>query len=361
MTGSESEAARAEAAFRELIAREPESAAARQGLGKALLDQLRLAEAEEAFREAIPLESVPQLAEYHPGLCRLLQGDYAEGWKGWEKRLLVPAFGHKHIPLPRWEGGAPPGRKLLCLAEQGYGDTIQFARFLPRAAREHGLEITFLCPERLLALYAGWGGGVGAAASIGRLGEFDGCFAVASLGAILGVRLEELPGELPPLQVEQEKVARWHAARPKAKRAIGVNWEGRHTHPQDAQRSLPPEMLLPLKELADTALVGLQMHPWKRRPPAGLLDADWGGEIRDFSDTAAMVRSLDAVVTVDTSLAHLAGTLGVPTFVLLPYAPDWRWLLGREDSPWYPSMRLVRQERPGEWSAVTEQMVAWLR
>jgi len=348
------DAAEAERLFRAVIAHSPRHAPAYQGLGKALYDQLRIDEAESVFAQAIALDDVPALAHYHQGMCRLLLGDYDRGWKGWEKRLDVPVFGHPRPGLPRWAGSAMPGSRLLVLAEQGYGDTIQFSRFLPRSVEAHGGSVTFLCPKPLLTLYpAELGQGRITIVDSVRAERFDAFVSIGSLASIQSVRVVDLPVALPALNVDPRKVVRWRQERPAARIAVGLCWAGRPTHPQDRARSVPPEALLALRKQDEIALVGLQRPPSGRAPPAALLDADWGGYISDFSDLAAMIVALDAVVTVDTAIAHLAGSLGRPTHVLLPYAPDWRWMLGRNDSPWYPAVRLFRQPRPGDWRSVT--------
>ena len=351
----------AESLFRGILAQAPYQPIALQGLGKALLDQLRLEEAEFLFGEAIAVAEVPARAEYHLGLCRLLRGDYAKGWKGWERRLDVPDFGHVKPALPRWTGGKPAGSRLLVVAEQGYGDTIQFSRFLPRVTDEHDVSVTFLCPAPLLPLYRSWNQVPRTVVTDSiRLDDFDSFVSICSLPVMMDVRVADLPGDLPALSVDPEKAARWRNARPRARLVAGLCWAGRPTHPQDRTRSIPPDYLLRLRNAPDVALVGLQRPPCNTPAPAGLLDADWGPGIGDFSDLAAMMLALDAIVTVDTAAAHLAGTLGRPTCVTISYSPDWRWLLGREDSPWYPSVQLLRQPRPGDWIPVIENASAAL-
>jgi hypothetical protein len=346
----------AEAIFRAVLRGAPRHAAAQQGLGKALLDQLRIEEAEFAFQEAIADATDPALARYHLGLCRLLIGNYRQGWRGWEQRLEVTGFGHRKLALPRWVDRAPPGPRLLVPAEQGYGDTIQFSRFLPRIAREFGVSVTFACPTPLITLYRSWAMDHDIAlvdqVSAATLESFDAHVSIGSLGSLLDVSLDELPGDLPALAVAPERLARWSAARGGGGLAVGLCWQGRPTHPQDRSRSIAPELLLPLREAADVQWIGLQRPPCASPAPAGLLDQDWGGDIGDFADLAAMICALDAIVTVDTSIAHLAATLRRPVLLMLPFAPDWRWLLGRDDSPWYPAARLFRQARPGDWEDV---------
>jgi hypothetical protein len=344
----------AERLFREAIEHQSRALQARRGLAKLLAEQLRLEEAEAVIEGAVPLERVPASAHYHIGLCRLMRGDYARGWAGWEQRLEVPDFKHVDLKRPRWRGGEQPAPRLLVISEQGYGDTLQFSRFLPRVAATCGAPVTFLCPTPLLGLYRNWAASAGfAAADSVQPQSFGAYCSIGSLPAILDVRLEDLPGELPALDLDPAKVARFRAERPDARRVIGLCWAGRPTHPQDASRSIAPERLLPLAQTPGVAFVGLQRPPCPP-PPAGLLARDWGPEIRDFSDLAAMLSVLDAVVTVDTAIVHLAGTLKRPVELMLAYFPDWRWLLERADSPWYPTVRVHRQKQAGDWTPVVE-------
>lgn len=343
----------AENLFREAIARAPQEVRALRGLAKLLVEARRLEEAEVVLEAAIPLEPVPAIALYHLGLCRLLRGDYERGWPGWEQRLQVPAFNHRDLKRPRWSAGKPPAR-LLVISEQGYGDTIQFSRFFPRLIDEQGVAPTFLCPTPLLGPYRGWGQRIGVAVTDRVQPQaFDAYCSIGSLPSILEIRLKDLPGELPALEVDPEKTARYRAARPAARCVAGVCWAGRSTHPQDKTRSIAPESLLPLARVPGVALIGLQRPP-SGPAPGGLLAADWGPEMRDFSDLAAMLMALDVVVTVDTAIAHLAATLGRPVLLMVAYFSDWRWLLEREDSPWYPTVRILRQPAPDAWRPVVE-------
>ncbi len=354
------DAVAAERAFKAALSLEENRAAVLQGLGKALYDQLRFAEAEAVFREAEAIESVPALGRYHVGLCRLVQGDFAAGWPLWEARLNIPVFRHPELPLPRWRGARLAGRSLLVLAEQGYGDMIQFLRFLPRVVAESGAAVTFGCRAPLLRLLSAFAAAHGFQVVSGQINANDyDCYAsICSLAGLFRVGAANLPGENPYLGCDPDALDRWRARLPKGRLRVGLCWAGRPEHPQDAARSIPPRLFAPVAEVPGIALVGLQRpeteageQPFANSAP-GFLAADWGAEIGDFADTAAMISALDMVITVDTALAHLAGALGRPAWVLLPFAPDWRWLLDRDDSPWYPSLRLFRQERPGDWAGV---------
>jgi len=359
------EPAAAVALFRQAIEQAPRLGPAWHGLGKALMDDQRFVEAEAAFRQAAEVEADPALGEYHIGLLRLLQGDHAGGWPGWEARLRMPAPDRPRIDLPLWDGGPLKGRRLLILNEQGYGDVIQFARFLPAAAARagQGAQVTFGCVAPLHPLLAPFCARAGIEAVTGRIepGRHD-CLAwVCSLPALLGIAAAEAIPAAPYLAAAPERVAVWRRRRPRRPACIGLVWEGRSSHPQDAERSIAPDLLAPLAALPGSILVGLQRPPLGRAPPTGLLEMDWGPDITDFAEYAAMLAALDAVVTVDTAPAHLAGALGRPGLVLLPRVPDWRWGLGAPATPWYGRLRLVRQLRPGDWSGPIAEAAAILR
>lgn len=331
-----------------------------QLLGHALLHQRRFDDAEAAFREAEAVESVPALARYHIGLMHLLRGDASRGWPGWEERLAVPAFRHPRLPLPRWRGEADARGRLLILGEQGFGDMLQFARFLPAAKARFGGRVTLGVAPALQGVLAAFCAASGVELARGERLEaaaHDRHAFLCSLPAILGLSLPECGMAAPYLAAEAGRLAVWRRRRPARMRCVGLVWEGRASHPQDALRSLPPEKLLPLREVAGLCLVGLQRPPVARAAPSGLLDMNWGPDIEGFDDTAAMLGALDLLVTVDTAVAHLAGALGVRTLMLLPAVPDWRWGLEGEGSGWYPSLRLLRQERAGQWEGVVRRLV----
>jgi len=347
--------AEAETAFRDLLDSQPNCAAAYEGLGRALYDQLRFAEARTVFDHAAAVEDLPALARYHKGLCHLVQGDFAAGWPLWEHRIDVPAFKIARPALPHWTGDPLDGRKLLVLTEQGFGDTIQFLRFLPRVAREKDGEVAFGAPDPLVRLLEPFCHHHGIELVTGKAhpADYDLYAPVCSLAGLLHVGLDDLPGEVPYLTADPALTRRWRERLPEARLHVGLCWAGRPSHPQDKARSCPLAALSALGGHHDIAWVGLVRRTGDSVAEApDVLADDWGAEIGDFADTAAMIAALDLVVTVDTAVAHLAGALGRPAIVMLAHAPDWRWLTERDDSPWYPSMRLVRQGSPGDWDDV---------
>jgi hypothetical protein len=286
------------------------------------------------------------------GLLRLLQDDLASGWPLWENRLEVPSFGHPKVALPRWRGESAAGRRLLVLAEQGFGDILQFARFLPWVARQSRAAVTFGVPRALFRLLQPFGAAHGSDVVTGRVEpeKFELLAWVCSLAGLPGAAAAEPPY----LAAAAEATAAWRRRRPARRLCVGLCWEGKPDHPQDASRSLDPAMLLPLAAMPGVVLIGMKRPPVQRQPPDRLLEMDWGPDVGDFADSAAMLVALDLLVTVDTALAHLAGALGVPALVLLPWVPDWRWGLEGEASGWYPSLRLFRQASLGDWAGVVE-------
>jgi hypothetical protein len=342
----------AEDFFRLVLRQHPDDPDALHGLGKALHDQARLDDAIAVFEQAATQGADAPRARYHLRLLRLLRGDYKAGWQGWEERPSVLNF--PKLPIPRWNGDPMPGRRLLLLGEQGYGDVIPFARFLPDAAQRSGAEVTFGCAPPLLPLLGSFCAKHGIKALTGQIHPtaVDAYAWVGSLPYLLGATSGNATAYL---SADPERVAAWRCRRPRQ-----ALCEGRASHPQDAQRFIAPEVLRPLFDLSDITLIGLQAPPIKRPAPAQSLGMDWGPEIMDFATAAAMLSALDLLVTVDTAMAHVAGALGLPALVLLPHVPDWRWGLSAETSNWYGSLRLLRQQNSGDWSAPVAAITAAL-
>ncbi|MFZ9487437.1 MAG: tetratricopeptide repeat protein, partial [Alphaproteobacteria bacterium] len=331
----------------------------------ALRDLGRLAEARDACDRAVALEPGLADARRNRAMLMLLAGDWEAGWREWEwrKRSSEPS-GDRFPGRPAWTGaGDLAGRRVFLHWEQGFGDTIQFCRYAPLLAAR-GARVTLAVQEPLLRLARSLGPEVEVAGGAREpAGGFDLHCALMSLPLAFGTT----PGSVPPpapLRAPPELEAAWAArlgprdGRPR----IGLAWSGRPSHANDRNRSMPFAVLAPL---LDAGMRWISVQQEIRPADEAALRADgrvehFGAEIGDFADTAALLGQLDLVLSVDTAVAHLAGTLGLPLWLLLPRDPDWRWLAGREDSPWYPSARLFRQAVPGDWAGVAGRVSAAL-
>ncbi len=360
--------------YRQAIDHQPGFVDAHVNLSVSLRDLNRLDEAAAAAREAIRLK--PDSAEAHTNLghARLLQGDLPEGFAEYEWRFRIADFPSptRSFPVPAWDGGPLDGLTLLVHDEQGVGDGINFLRYIP-LLRERGARVIVECNTQLLRLFQSAPDVDTVVGRFAPLPAFDRHVSLLSVPHLMGTRLETVPAAVPYLRAEPELLARW-AARlgpsgdgnpgdfprdcPRDCR-IGLVWAGSPGHRNDRNRSLALAALAPLGRVPGVRFYSVQKGPAAAQlatPVPGLAITDLSGEIGDFADTAAIVSHLDLVITVDTSVAHLAGALGRPVWVLLPFAPDWRWLMDREDSPWYPTMRLFRQPAPGAWDPVVARV-----
>lgn len=361
--------------FRQAIALDPRYAEAFTNLGAALKAAGKFPEALQEFERAIILE--PTLAESHwnKGLTQLLLGDFQTGWHSYEWRWKT----REHL---RWQkdqlhsdslnkkviqefGGALDltleglkGKTLLVHCEQGLGDTIQFARYLPLLAG-YCARLVFEVPAVLSSLLKEIRGVDEFVSSGQPLPPADFQCPLLSLPLAFKTTLESIPSPGPYLQADAAKVVQWsERLGPKRRPRIGLVWSGNSHHQNDHNRSIPLELLVAhLPDLFDW--VSLQREV--READQHVLELNprirhFGAELKDFSDTAALCAAMDLVISVDTSVAHLSGALGRPTWVLLPNVPDWRWLLDREDSPWYTCAKLYRQPAPGDWSSVLKRL-----
>ncbi len=345
----------AEAAYASALRADPRYEKALNGLGLVRCERGHVDDAIAHYHRALALN--PDFAEAHLnlGLALLLSGRLREGWPEYEWRWRVPSLRHarRHADRPRWQGEPLAGRTILLHAEQGLGDTIQFARFAPVVAAA-GARVLLEVDEPLVELLRGSFAGIEVYRRGERLPACDGQCPLLSLPGALGIDLGNVPAAVPYLAADPARRAGWQARiRDPLARRIGLAWAGSPTHPYDRTRTIPADALRPLVEVAGARCYSLQKGPAAAGVQAlGPAVVDWTGELASFADTAALVACLDLVVTADTAVAHLAGALGKPVWLLTPFAPDWRWLLARTDSPWYPTMRLFRQRRPGDWSEV---------
>ncbi|MSP94235.1 MAG: tetratricopeptide repeat protein [Alphaproteobacteria bacterium] len=333
-----------------------------------LLHALRPEEALPAYDAALGAKPDSPEAHYHRGSALLLHGRYKEGWRDFEYRWDVAerGFDRPELSAPEWRGETLAGKSLIVFSEQGLGDTIQFARFLPLLARG-GAKVTFLCHPNLIRLFRSFSDSIELIGSCDATRRFDFQCALMSVPERLGVALENIPNEVPYLFAEEALAAEWRETVGMHGFKIGITWQGNPLGKIDRGRSIPLEKLAPLADIPGTRLICLQRNhgldqlakAQERLKIEALGAFDEGSD--SFIDSAAIMQNLDLFVTSDTATAHLAGALGRPVWVVLKHLPDWRFMLGRSDSPWYPTMRLFRQPAPGDWDAAISEMADALR
>ena len=296
----------------------------------------------------------------------LALGDFDRGWREYQYRynLAHTTRLERKVQRTRWDGRPIPGKTLLIHDEQGYGDTIQFLRMVPWAKARSGAQVILEINHELHSL-AERMGGFDAITLRGQLPpRFDTYCEMMSLPMAMGLQLSDLPGRIPYLTPDPERVKYWSgvlAAHPRPR--VALVWAGRPTHLNDANRSMSLEQLAPLA-IDGVTYLSIQKGPTEHaalNPPAGMNLVSLSPQISSFEDTAAILSLVDLLISVDSSPVHLAGALGRPAWVMLPRLPDWRWLLERNDTPWYPSVRLFRQRNARDWSPVVAEMAAALR
>jgi len=346
--------------YRAAFRARPESAEAHNNLGNALKEQGDLPGALACYADA--LRARPGYADAHMnlGIARLLTGDFPGGWPEYEWRWRTDAFPKVGPRQPLWDGSPLDGAPILLHAEQGLGDTLQFARYAP-LVKARGGHVVLEGQAELRAVLAGCPG-VDRLLSRGEpRPDFAAHAPLMSLPGILGTTVDNVPAAVPYLRADADRVRRWREdlGGPAGLR-VGITWRGNARNLNDRNRSIPFPFLAPLTALPGVRVVSLQTGPGAG-DVEGTAIPDLGGRLTDFADTAALLLALDLLITCDTAVAHLAGALAVPVWVALPFDPDWRWRLGRDDSPWYPTMRLFRQERPGDWGGVFDRVAGALR
>ena len=347
-------------AYDKALTADPSGASAWNNRGLALQGQGRFEDAIASFDRAIALKPDYADAYWNKAIALILTGDYAAGWPLFEwrwKRSEPGAEPATDYGTPPWLGEtALAGKTLLLHAEQGFGDTLQMLRYIPILA-DQGIRVTLIVPEPLIEL-ANTVRGLSAPARAEGLMGFDAHTPLMSLPLAMGTGLDTVPADVPYLHAPEDARRRWaQRLGPARRRRVGLTWSGNPGHRNDHNRSLPFEALGPLLG-ADVEFHAL--HKDYRPADLAAMRADGrvidhAAELDSFSATAALIEQMDVVIAVDTSVAHLAGALGKPLLLLLPFVPDYRWGLSREDSPWYPTARLIRQERPGDWAGAVRR------
>ncbi|MBI5331590.1 MAG: tetratricopeptide repeat protein [Betaproteobacteria bacterium] len=357
----------AEAAYRAALRLCPDHVDALYNLGVLYGDQEQQAEAESFYRATLRVRPEHADAAWNLSLILLSQGRYEEGWARYETRCNPNVQRPHDIPDldPVWQGEDLTGKRIVVWLEQGFGDEIQFARFAPLLKERGCAQVILLCSPPLRELLRTLDGVDVVLAKEDPLPAYDFWIFVMSLPWRLGMRLDTIPARLPYLAADPVRLERWRERLPEGALRVGLVWKGSASHRNDAHRSMPGlSTLAPLWSAPGVVFVSLQKGQGEdeaAHPPPGQALTHLGSEIRDFADSAALVAQLDLVICVDTAIAHVAGALGKPCWVLLPKrGTDWRWLHERSDSLWYPAtLRLFRQ-RDG-WEGVVGEAAAALR
>jgi hypothetical protein len=343
---------------RKAIELQPDFASGYNNLGGALSDAGQWAEAEATLRRAIELRPDYAEAHYNRALQLLRSGDFQRGWAEFEWRTQCKAAeGQRRFNQPSWNGRATEGQTILIYCEQGFGDAIQFIRYVPMLSRL-GMKVIVESPLALLRLFQNSLPSQQVIVTGQSLPPFDVQYSLMSLPLALGTTLRTIPAQEAYLTAPPDLAAKWEKRFDPQRQSlrVGLAWAGRIM--PDRNRSIPFEQLSPLLAEQSVDYYSLQKSA---AAPAGARITDWTAELEDFADTAALIAQLDLVITVDTAVAHLAGALGKAVWVLLPFSADWRWMVDRQDSPWYPTMRLFRQPKAGDWQSPVAQMAAALR
>lgn len=355
------------AGYQRQIAVNPNDAATFNNLANTYRELGRYPEALASYGRAIAADPGYAEAHFSRSFVLLLCGDYREGWKEYEWRWQVSTYNAllRDFPGPIWDGRAIADGAVLLHAEQGFGDTLQFARYAPLVA-ERCASVVLQCQPELKSLLRS----VKGVASVVGQGETVPPFAahvpLLSLPSVFGTTLDSVPWQEPYVHADPERVAAWRTRMESGKGRfnVGLVWAGRAEQWDDRKRSITLAALAPLGQAAGVEFYSLQKGEGSTQacsPPQGMRFHDLTARIQDFSDTAALISQLDLVITIDTSVAHLAGAMGVPTWVLVAHAPDWRYHLEGSDNPWYPTMRLFRQDRDGDWSGPIGRVADALR
>ncbi len=352
--------------YRAALAIRSDKATVHANLGVALQELGQAQEALEAYDKSLKLDFDNPETQRNRSQLLLQMGQYAEGWEAFEWRWKTEHFRtiRREWQRPEWNGESGSDITVLVHSEQGFGDTIQFSRYLPIIAPRVG-RVLAECPLQLVDLISRCEGVDDVISTGAPLPEYDFHIPMMSLPRVCGTSLDNVPAQVPYLRVTSRLREEWaDRIGGKGQIKVGVVWKGSYFHKRNAWRSPGIAELKPLFELTEIDWISLQKDDEAKDIQFQSISTDIlaiGSTLRDFSDTAAVITHLDLVITPDTAVAHLAGALNYPVWLMLPHVAEWRWLMERHDTPWYPSMRLFRQTNRGDWSSLISNMVSQLK
>jgi tetratricopeptide (TPR) repeat protein len=352
--------------YRKALELAPHYASAHDNLGKTYRDMGMLEKAASCYERSLHINPDNAETQFDMATLHLLRGDFARGWSGYEwrfKRKNWKSVYPIRLGIKRWNGAPFSGKRLLVHSEQGFGDSLQFARYLPMV-KALGGEVVFETVSPLMRLFQTLEGvdSLIEGPAVETPTACDLYVPLLSLPGVFKTRMDTIPSQVPYLFADPEKTRSWRERLLEKKMPrIGLVWAGKTT---DRRRSCPLGALVPLLDIPGVEFIGLQKGEAIKEMgslPSQSAFLNIGDAFNDFSDTAAAIENLDLVISIDTAVAHLAGAMGKPVRVLLLMSPDWRWLMDRIDSPWYPTMRLFRQLKPGDWDEPVNQLAHALR
>lgn len=353
------------ACYDQAIAMNPDDVEMHINRGNALKDLNRYTEASASYDLAVAIKPDVASAHWNNALTKIVMGEYEEGWRlyewGWQCGERGSA---RNFPQPKWLGEQPiAGKKLLIHAEQGFGDFIQFCRYAPMV-ESLGATVILEAPAALVALASTLKGNFTIVEKGKDLPDFDMYCPIMSLPLAFKTTLETVPAAVPYLYANGDKQLEWQSRlSARTRPRVGLVWSGAIAQKNDVNRSIPLSTLAPMLQLP------IEFHSLQKEIRADDKEILSNfkqihlhqEDIRDFSDTAALAQAMDLIVSVDTSVAHLAGALGRPAWILVPYVPDYRWMLDRSDSPWYPTINLIRQPEVRNWESVIAEVTQRLK
>jgi tetratricopeptide (TPR) repeat protein len=364
------------ACYRQALCLDPNHVGSHRKLASAFSRLGMLRESQQHNDEVLRIDPVDTTALYRRGTMRLLQGDLEGGWQDYEQRLAFPWAKPRAFEKPRWDGSPLQDKTILVYADHGLGDTLQFARYLP-LLKQRGATVLLECQPALTKLLGGIEGIDLLIPAGSPLPSFDVFIPLLSLPCLFRTTLTSIPTTIPYLTVDPRRIEFWRQELERLKALnpeptatvgfavgsglnIGIVWQGSMPYQGDC-RSVPLQHFEPLARVQRVRLVSLQVGPGMQQLAAAyfpVIDLGRKFDLNSLEDLAAAMQNFDLVVTVDTAAAHLAGALGLPVWVALSQFPDWRWMLERTDSPWYPTMRLFRQNNMADWTSVFERIAS---